>query len=311
MAHIDTLDSIKENIRHSKSRTQAKKHLCYAYVLSPVNSMIPIALRAPAESDFSLQNISIFQKEEIISHLSSYSEDVLICEHEGVALAVIPSIYPSSSLCLLLAFDPDQITIGEILRLIECDECARIFKVSEHLDSKSVKMTRALENKASDFFALCEEIKMYFTGMERIATLAGESEVKRALVEQAFGISEFVGCPLDEIDEMWEDDECLKTDLPLYSAFLLSFLLLARENAPLRSAKITLGASSSAIKVGVVFDSDKSLMLSDTVLEWERLAFDRNMLFECYEEQGKFHVAFHPLRRDWSYLGLKQRINFI
>jgi hypothetical protein len=68
---------------------------------------------------------------------------------------------------------------------------------------------------------------------------------------------------------------------------------------------------SSAAEVSVIFKSDEPLELSDAMLEWERLSSERNMLFGCGTRDGEYRITFHPLRRDWSYLGLKQNTQTI
>ena len=135
---------------------------------------------------------------------------------------------------------------------------------------------------------------------------------KCEIFARAQKIAYFVGCPIERIDELWgEGDACSLTDLPLYTAFLLSTLILARIHAPNRSARIELRAMSSAAEVSVIFESDEPLELSDAMLEWERLSSERNMLFGCETRDGEYRITFHPLRRDWSYLGLKQNTQTI
>ena len=63
---------------------------------------------------------------------------------------------------------------------------------------------------------------------------------------------------------------------------------------------------SAAAEVSAIFEIDESLELSAAMLEWERLSSERNMLFGSEMRDGEYRITFHPLRRDWSYLGLKQ-----
>ena len=296
----------------SASKVQARKHICYCALTSPSNSMATLALRAPASVEISLSNITEEQRREIYEHLCSYTEEILICEQEGRAVAVIPSLYPSSSLCPILVFDEKQITLPELLRLIECDACPNVFRVSDLVSLTPARLTSVLERKGEVVFSLFGELDRIFTKMNRLCALADEKEIKRELCRYAYELAYFVGCPIERINELWDEDAlCSLTDMPLYSAFLLSFFMMAREYSPSRRATIELRAKSSAAEVSVVFESESSLDLLPAMLEWERLASERNMLFGCDRHGNEYRITFHPLRRDWSYLGIKQNIETI
>ena len=99
------LNLVEEKSLYTIDEVQRRKHICNCALISPANSMRTIALRAPAEDKLSLEGISDDLKREICDHLCSYTEDILICEVGGRALLIIPSLYPSSSLCVALEFD--------------------------------------------------------------------------------------------------------------------------------------------------------------------------------------------------------------
>lgn len=288
---------------HTTSEVQGRRHICNCALISPANSMKTIAFRAPALSTISLAELSEAQKSEIVEHLCSYTEDILLCARDGRALAIIPSLYPSSSLCVALEFDEDRFTVGELLRLIECEECPRIFRVSKHVTVTPARMTPILQRKGTAFFSLAREIEGIFC---RLGTLSADvHEATEELCMRAQKFAYFVGCPIERINVL-DNESCVLTDLPLYSAFLLSTFILARACAPSRSARLDLRPMSSAAEVCVIFESDEPLELNDAILEWERLSSERNMLFGCEMRDGEYRITFHPLRRDWSYLGLKQ-----
>lgn len=305
-----SLNLVEKKSLYTIEELQRRVHICSCALISPANSMRTIALRAPAADELSLEGISEDLKREIREHLCSYTEDILICEADGRALLIIPSLYPSSSLCLALGFETEQLTLGEILRLRECEECPRIFRVSKQIVASSARMTPMLRQKSEEFFSLVRELEDIFC---KIGSLSADTcKAKREIFARAQKIAYFVGCPIERIDELWcEGDACSLTDLPLYTAFLLSALILARRHAPNRSARIELRAMSSAAEVSVIFKSDEPLELSDAMLEWERLSSERNMLFGCETRDGEYRITFHPLRRDWSYLGLKQNTQTI
>ena len=284
---------------------QGRKHICNCALISPANSMKTIALRAPAASMLSLAELCEEKKREIVEHLSSYTEDILISDKDGRALLIIPSLYPSSSLCVAFEFDEETIALCELLRLVECEECPRIFRVSKYVTASAARMTPMLRQKSEEFFSLARELEGIFC---RLSSLSADiDEAKTELCMRAQKLAYFVGCPIERIDLLGDDTEsCSLTDLPLYSAFLLSALILARTYSPSRSMRVELRAMSSAAEVSVIFESDEPLELSDAMLEWERLSSERNMLFGCEMRDGEYCITFHPIRRDWSYLGLKQ-----
>ena len=288
---------------YTVSEVQGRRHICNCALISPANSMKTIALRAPAASTLSLAELSEAQKSEIVEHLCSYTEDILICEMDGRALAIIPSLYPSSSLCVALEFDEEEFTVCELLRLIECDKCPRIFRVSKHIADSPARMTHSLSRKSEEFFSFAHELEEIFCGLDTLCADAKEATTE--LCVRAQKLAYFVGCPIERID-LLSDGSCALTDLPLYSAFLLSTFILARMHAPSRSAKLELRAMSAAAEVSAIFEIDESLELSAAMLEWERLSSERNMLFGSEMRDGEYRITFHPLRRDWSYLGLKQ-----
>ena len=287
---------------------QGRKHICNCALISPANSMKTIALRAPASSMLSLAELCEEKKREIIEHLSSYTEDILISDKDGRALLIIPSLYPSSSLCVAFEFDEETIALCELLRLVECEECPRIFRVSKYVTASAARMTPMLRHKSEEFFSLARELEEIFC---RLGSLSADiDEAKTELCVRAQKLAYFIGCPIERID-LLSDGSCSLTDMPLYSAFLLSALILACTYAPSRSMRVELRAMSSAAEVSVIFESDEPLELSDAMLEWERLSSERNMLFGSEMRDGKYRITFHPLRRDWSYLGLKQNTETI
>lgn len=304
---METLaEHANDNLIYPLSRVHARKHICYCALVSPSNAMSTVALRSKADIEISLAELPDEQKKEISEHLCSYTDEVLICEYEGNALAIIPSLYPSSSLCPVLLFDQNALSLSELLRLVESEDCPHIFRVSRSVSALPARMTSALQKKSKEVLELFDEIERVFTKINRISALSDENEIKKELCRYACELSYFVGCPIERIDELWEDEACSLTDAALYAAFVLCFLMVAREHSPSRSVRLELRAMSRAAEVSVVFESLADIDLSLAVLEWERLAFDRNMLFSCQRDGEEYRISFHPLRRDWSYLGLKQ-----
>jgi hypothetical protein len=139
---------------------------------------------------------------------------------------------------------------------------------------------------------------------------ADAESAREELYKRIYAVSHITGCPVESIDEETDGADYTKTDLPLFVAFLFCFLAFAKRNSPLRSVDISLASSSSSAVITISFEAQGSITLSDELVEWEELSSERNMMFGFSVEDNRASITFHPLRRDWSYLGLKQRIIF-
>ena len=92
---------------YSADEVMARRRLCHFAVFSLFEPIRAIAKFAPADVDYSLDRMSPEQINEIRTHVSSYTEQILLCEKGGRLWAIIPSIYPSSSsimVCPLIPF---------------------------------------------------------------------------------------------------------------------------------------------------------------------------------------------------------------
>ncbi|MBP3369843.1 MAG: hypothetical protein J6L85_03730 [Clostridia bacterium] len=296
---------------YSADRVMAKRRFCFIEILSPINYMRRLAssVTGIAEIDFCAMRQE--QREELANHLRSYSEKALLSECGDRIIAFLPSLYPSSSLCVALVFDHDELSASEVLRLVGDDVCDGVISLSQHAVTRPVRMSKELLVYKDLFAELCLGISDCFFDMNRISRISDEDTAKNEIIGQILRISDFTGCP---VDSLLEGPNYLniysKTDLAMLSAFVMTFMLFAKNTAPTRSVSIDICARSGAASIGISFESDGTLLTSDAILEWEALTADRNMYFEYSEENGRAHVNLHALRYDWSYLGLKQDIEF-
>lgn len=297
---------------YSGETVMATPHLCYFVVLSPVNMMQKIAASAPAYFGFSLSDMDDEQRRELDDYLRSYEQKMLVFEHSDDLWMLLPVLYQSSSLCVALVFDGKIIDRSEILRLAGMKECSDVFVFSKYITITAAMVTPELAAKKKSFFKFCDILRLCFFNMNRLSGYNDEEIVKKKIISQVFRLSVLVGCPLDSlIFEGGDKSGASGTDFSLLSAFLMTFMMVARSSSLKRTACILLKPSKSAVVAEINFGYSDTIELCDAVLEWERLCMDKNMLFEYYSQDGRAHVTFHPLRRDWSYLGLKQEITFI
>ena len=287
------------------------KRICSFAIVSPNDFSNPVSLFTPSMKKFPLSDLSDEQRNEIRSHVASYTDRVFLCECNGAPCAFISSLYPSSSLCLALIFDAKYLTLAEMLRLCKCPECADIFTVSNFIDTKPARMSDRLLARAKAFFELCDRIYSIFFAMESSMQKKDEGEFLEALIEKLEALSSLIECPIGKLElELDENAKCRDTDIPLFCAFVISFMLQSLSSEGSHRVDVTLGASSGAILIKLSFDSAAEQTLNSVFAEWESMTADKNMFFEYFEDNGRLSVSFHPLRRDWSYLGLKQKLDF-
>ena len=307
---LKTFDDVKifEDTEYSFEKIAARKRICGVAMLSVQNSFCTLSNFAPCETEFSAELLSNEDKSKIISHLNAFSKKLLICEIGAKLCVFLPTLYPSSSLCVVLVFDGGQFTVSELLRLIACDECPDIFVMSDSITSKAARMSDALLSRGEIFFEFCRELS------DVLLDLGSPFEYGKddctALVLKLLKLSAFIGCPIDSLD--FDENVKLSSlfDLPLLLSFVITFMLVALNDAPSRSIGISLFELSGELCVKLTLPY-KNESLSLPVVEWETIAADKNMLFEVDVQNDHTFVSFQPIRRDWSYLGLKQNTEFI
>lgn len=291
---------------YSREEVEQKEHLCYLSVCS--RDFGAIAKVAPESAD-AFSGFSCANGDEIKAHLHSYTEKILLIEEKERIFGIIPSLYPSSTLCVAFVGEDSWLSGADTLRLAAEEEYRDSFVFSPNIRLTPSRMSDRLISLKPRFSSFFDELSDCFFNMDAM-TQNLRSSAKEELVSRIYAISNLVGCPVDIIYEGGDEADYSKTDIPLFVAFLTSFLACARANAPLRRARVVLDSMSSAANVSVCFESLRTLTLSSLLVEWESLSADRNMMFSYSKDQQNVSISFHPLRRDWSYLGLKQKTVF-
>lgn len=303
---LKTLDDVK--IDYSLEKIALQKRICGFAVLSPHNSFLSISDFAPAGTDFLADALLDDDKNEILAHLNSFSNKILLCEIGGKLCAFLPTLYPSSTLCFALVFDGKQLSTAQLLRLIETDECPDIFVISPSLKSRAARMSDGLLARGESFFELCGRLSAVLLDTGEPFNSGGQTCT--SLLKLLLALSELVGCYVDsfEVDEDAKISSLV--DIPLLLSFVITFMLTALKRTPLRSVGISLSELSGELLVKLSLECENEA-LGLPFVEWETIAADKNMFFEVYEENGSTYVSLQPIRRDWSYLGLKQKTEFI
>ena len=296
-----------EQVSYSADKVRAGEIPCYLMLIAPCDRIISRV--APEATELSLHGFSETERKKINEHLHAYTEKILLTENEGRIWGFMPSVYPSATLCMAIATDEALLCRADLLRLVREDELKDLFVLSESISTQSSRMSERLCELKSRHESFFSDLFMAFSGMSALEGADKES-ARSELYERIYALSRLTGCPVDSITEVGEGtNDYTDTDLPLFVAFLFSFFAFARANAPLRKVNVSLGSSSSAAVITLGFDTQKAITLSDELIEWEGLTAERNMMFGYKADEHSVEITFQPLRRDWSYLGLKQKIS--
>ena len=293
--------------RYSAKDIMAVEIPIYLMMLSPHDKIISRVY--PEALELSLDGFSRDQIEEINEHLRSYTEKILLTEKEGRIWGFLSSVFPSSTLCPLLVTDEAILSTADLLRLLREEELQGYFTLSDSISTRPSRMSERLVDLKERYKGFFDALISAFSRMSALDEIDAES-ARDELYKRIYAVSRITGCPVESIDEKIEDSDYTKTDLPLFVAFLFCFLAFAKRNSPLRSVDVSLASSSSSAVITISFEAQGSITLSDELVVWEELSSERNMMFGFSVEDNRASITFQPLRRDWSYLGLKQRIIF-
>lgn len=297
-----------EQIIYSSEEVKAREIPCCLMIVAPHDRIISRV--APVATRLSLYGFSQAELNEINEHLCSYTEKILLTENDGRIWGFLPSVYPSATLCVAIATDEALLGRADLLRLVKEEKFERFFVLSNSISTHPSRMGERFCEQKSRYESFFADIIKAFSGMSALEGADKES-ARNELYQRIYALSRITGCPIDSICEEGEGiSDYTNTDLPLFVAFLFSFLAFARSNAHLRNVSISLRSSCSAAIVTLRFDTQKSITLSDELIEWEGVTAERNMMFGYSVQADSVEITFQPLRRDWSYLGLKQKINF-
>ena len=279
----------------------------YLMMLSPHDKIISRVY--PEALELSLDGFSRDQIAEINEHLRSYTEKILLTEKESRIWGFVPSVFPSSTLCPLFVTDEAILSAADLLRLLREEELQGYFTLSDSISTRPSRMSERLVDLKERYKEFFDALISAFSRMSSLDNVGAE-DARDELYKRIYAVSRITGCPVESIDEKVEDSDYTKTDIPLFVAFLFCFLAFAKRNSRLRSVDISLSSSSSAAVITISSDVQGSITLADELVEWEALSAERNMMFGFDVEDNRLSITFQPLRRDWSYLGLKQKISF-
>ena len=252
-------------------------------------------------------DLPIEQKREIYNFITGYNNKLFAFGNDEESGLIVPSIYPSSSLSIALRF-PFSVSILHKL----AGECgvSKNIEFSKYSEVKSLRISKRITDLCVAFSMLYNELNKCF-GKESLLNKKAEEGISAFDIEECcYRLSYFTGCPIDI--EVEREAEYCETDMALFSAWFLTFLMSARNRASDRCAKAIITSQSNAAHIEASFLCDESVVLTAEINEWQRIAADKNMLFDRVQRNdGKVILLFHPYRYDWSRLGIKQDVPFL
>lgn len=282
------------------------KKLCFSVAMfhfTPIRLISSI--NSPKNRPIMLSSFSDEQLDEIEEYLKRYTEIPYVIEAGNDIYVVIPSIFPTSSACLLLRMDFEP---KVFLRFVK--DKPDLFVVSKNTTTVPARMSPRLDAQKKEFIEFCRDLERAFMHLERFSLFFSNDEVLEGYCEELIFLSEFLAVPIDSISTTNADDGvAIKSNFALYTAFCATMMMLARNEATDRRASASIDLSGGCIYVKISFKTDKNIRVTNETFIWDYIARDKKMLYGFHCEDGRFWISFQPWYIDWSYLGMKQERN--
>ena len=282
------------------------KKLCFSSAVVTFNPMIFIcSMNSPKSRPIDLKNFTDSQMLEIQEYLKSYTERPYVIDAKGEMYVIIPSIYPTSSMSIFLRIDEPA---DMFLRFFK--ERPEIFVLSHNISVQPARKSKRLLSYQKQFLDFCTDIEKAFLGMDRCALVFDEADLKAVYCKEVIALSKFLAVPVDKlIVNDAEDGVMINTNFSLFIAFTSCMMMLAKNYALDRHIRVELDFKGGTLTVRTSVKAENKIKITNETFLWEYLAADKKMLYEFYDENGRFCINFRPYFIDWAYLGLKQELN--
>lgn len=296
----------QEKQEYTPLTVMARPHADRCYIFDLADDGMLIASRAPfaeeAQSESIRAYLSLGTWEELRAHLLSYSVCPMVVDtHLGTGV-VLPTLTPDASLGVLCI---PTIPRDLLVRLAGCGRYGD-FVLASSLSDIRIRQSSRTEAARPAFLAWTNELLRVFD----VGALPTECDrlfpINVFLRERAHQLASYLGCPI-EWHEYGDVTNYGDFELPLFTAFLLNALCLARRVATNRRAYVSIGTTNFGCTVGVRFLKREGTVTEhlQELLSLRALAERKNLLFDYAEGEGMLHIRFAPVSKDWSYLELK------
>ncbi len=301
----------KERQNLLAEQIMAVTHHDGCYVFDLFDDGMLIAARAPEAKRPRVESIrehlDMVTWDELRAHLLSYSPLPMVVDSAWGTGIVLPALAPDASFGVLCV---PNIPRDILIRLAKSGLCGEFALASSTADIRA-RMGKRTDAYLPIFRAWTEELEAAFEPL----ILPRERDVREPmnalLGERMLRLSRYVGCPITQNDHgalvNYGDFE-----YPLFAAFFLTVLCLARRVATDRSAELSLGMTAFGGTVSVTMAKREDVKTEDIqeLITLRALAERKNMPFHYVEEDGLLCIRFSPVSKDWSYLELKSPDTF-
>lgn len=246
------------------------------------------------------------ERQEWVEYLKSYQMIPAIADSCLGAVVVLPYLMPSSSLAMVVV---PQMKRSDLMKLALRDSRSPIL-LGENI--RSVPKGRLHDAKGH----LTEKYENFMEQVERCYGHAEfgshgiPCEIGGILSDRVEAISRFLDVPISwrtrtKVMNYGEVDE------GLFLAYVTVILTMAKDEPSLSGAVFSLEERSYGCSVSVMLDGMRRGRKHPEDLFWmDHLASKKRIVFELTKLPDGLFLKFSPMSRDWSYLGLKQDIQY-
>ncbi len=281
-------------------------HTDCCYLFDLFDDGMLIASRAPAAQSPQAESLKAYLGlgtwEEVRAHLLSYSTLPMVIDSRLGTGLVIPTLAPASSLGVLCV---PKIPRDLLIRLAKSGACGEFAFASSTADIRA-RMSKRTSAYMLDFLEWMEGIKDIFYTLTLPKDRNPREPINEFLHDHMLHLARYVGCPIECVDR-GEIMHYGDFDYPLFIAFFLGSLCLARRVATDRSVRVMLDMTAFGGTVSVAMAKREEMRAEhmQELVTLRAIAERKNILFDYAEGEGQLCIRISPVSKDWSYLELK------
>ena len=297
------IDNNEINITALDGETMCRRVVCPISLVSYPFGQEAVATAFQRGEPRALSRLTPAQKKEIHDHAVSYTERFMLTGNEDSSFIVSTSLFPASSLCVLLELD---MSVSELWRALRDGLPQKKLDLAQSVELHTQRISSQLKESGKELAALIEELELCFNEIPRAAALGGRGADADEIERRCACLSRLIGCPVQlRIDRA---EKYCETDLHLLIAFLMTVLMIARAHSPYRSVEISFTSSAKAAVAEARIGGVELDTLKGQIMEWDYIAAERMMSFWSCADGEDVIMRLHPYRYDWALNGIKDDI---
>ncbi len=243
---------------------------------------------------------------EWYEYLKSYQMLPAVAECCLGTVLVLPYLMPSASLAMVVVPDLKK---SDFIKLALRDPRAPIL-LGKGLRSASLGRLHDAEGELTRAYEELMDMIERCYGHAEFGAHSVPCEIGGVLADRVEFLSRFLGFPISwrvrtKVINYGEVDE------GLFLAYVTVILTMAKQDPTLKQAVFSLEERSYGCSVSVMLNGMKRGKKHPEDLFWmDHLASKKRVLFELTPLPNGLFLKFSPMSMDWSYLGLKQDIQY-